>query len=113
MLQTGAARSPFERWPRWRIDAAQSLKPAGAWQSYSNCRHAGPAHRRARHTADRGKSSACLAKAIADPDLLAEAAKQGWDVDPTKGEELQALSKEVITQPKEIIERMKWVLGRE
>jgi tripartite-type tricarboxylate transporter receptor subunit TctC len=53
------------------------------------------------------------AKAIADPDLLAEAAKRGWDVDPLKGEELQALSKEVITQPKEVIERMKWVLGRE
>ncbi len=30
------------------------------------------------------------AKAIADPDLLADAAKQGWEVDPTKGEELQA-----------------------
>jgi len=53
------------------------------------------------------------AKAIADPELLAEAAKQGWEVDPTKGEELQSLSKEVITQPREIIERMKWVLGRE
>lgn len=53
------------------------------------------------------------AKAIADPELLAEAAKQGWEVDPTKGEELQVLSKEVMTQPKEIIERMKWVLGRE
>ena len=52
-------------------------------------------------------------KAIADPELLAEAAKQGWEVDPTKGEELQSLSKEVITQPREIIERMKWVLGRE
>jgi tripartite-type tricarboxylate transporter receptor subunit TctC len=53
------------------------------------------------------------AKAIADPDLLAEAARNGWDVDATKGEELQALSKEVMQQPKEIIERMKWVLGRE
>ena len=53
------------------------------------------------------------AKAIADPELLAEAAKQGWEVDPTKGEELQALSKEVMAQPREIIERMKWVLGRE
>ena len=53
------------------------------------------------------------AKAIADPELLAEAAKQGWEVDPTNGEELQALSKEVIAQPREIIERMKWVLGRE
>ncbi|MBI2231047.1 MAG: hypothetical protein HYU46_18345 [Deltaproteobacteria bacterium] len=53
------------------------------------------------------------AKAIADPELLAEAAKQGWEVNPTKGEELQVLSKEVMTQPKEIVERMKWVLGRE
>jgi tripartite-type tricarboxylate transporter receptor subunit TctC len=53
------------------------------------------------------------AKAIADPELLAEAAKQGWEVNPTKGEDLQVLSKEVMTQPKEIIERMKWVLGRE
>jgi tripartite-type tricarboxylate transporter receptor subunit TctC len=53
------------------------------------------------------------AKAIADPELLAEAAKQNWEVDATKGEDLQALSKEVISQPKEIIERMKWVLGRE
>ena len=53
------------------------------------------------------------AKAIADPELLAEAARQGWEVDPTKGEELQALSKEVMAQPRDIIERMKWVLGRE
>ena len=53
------------------------------------------------------------AKAIADPELLADAAKQGWEVDPTKGDELQKLSKDVITQPREIIERMKWVLGRE
>jgi tripartite-type tricarboxylate transporter receptor subunit TctC len=53
------------------------------------------------------------AKAIADPDLLGEAAKQGWEVDPTKGEELQSLSMEVIAQPREIIERLKWVLGRE
>ena len=53
------------------------------------------------------------AKAIADPELLAEAAKRGWEVDPTRGDELQALSKEVMAQPREVIERMKWVLGRE
>jgi tripartite-type tricarboxylate transporter receptor subunit TctC len=53
------------------------------------------------------------AKAIADPALLAEAAKRGWEVDPTTGEELQALSREVMAQPREVIERMKWVLGRE
>jgi tripartite-type tricarboxylate transporter receptor subunit TctC len=53
------------------------------------------------------------AKAIADPELLAEAAKRKWEVDATRGEELQALSKEVMAQPREVIERMKWVLGRE
>jgi tripartite-type tricarboxylate transporter receptor subunit TctC len=53
------------------------------------------------------------AKAIADTDLIGEAAKRGWDVNPLNGEELQALSKEVTTQPREIIDRMKWVLGRE
>lgn len=53
------------------------------------------------------------AKAIVDADLVAEATKSGWNIDATKGEELQALSKEVMNQPKEVIERMKWVLGRE
>ena len=27
------------------------------------------------------------------------------------GEELQALAKDVIAQPREVIERMKWVMG--
>lgn len=53
------------------------------------------------------------AKAIADPELLEYAAKQGWDIDPLKGEELQTLSSEVTSQPKEIIDRIKWVLGRD
>jgi tripartite-type tricarboxylate transporter receptor subunit TctC len=53
------------------------------------------------------------AKALADPELLAEAAKQSWDVDATKGEDLQVSSKEVMAQPRDVIERMKWVLGRE
>jgi tripartite-type tricarboxylate transporter receptor subunit TctC len=53
------------------------------------------------------------AKAIADPELLAEATKRKWEVDPTRGEELQELSKDVMSQPREVIERMKWVLGRE
>lgn len=51
-------------------------------------------------------------KAIADPELLAEAAKRGWDVDPLSGEELESLAKEVIAQPHEVIEKMKWVLGK-
>jgi tripartite-type tricarboxylate transporter receptor subunit TctC len=53
------------------------------------------------------------AKALADPELIAEATKQNWEIDATRGEELQALSKEVMSQPKEVIDKMKWVLGRE
>jgi len=48
---------------------------------------------------------------LKDPELLAEAAKRGWDVDPFTGAELEVLAKEVINQPKDVIERMKWVLG--
>ena len=43
--------------------------------------------------------------------IIADAAKRGWDVDPHTGAELETLAKEVINQPKEVIERMKWVLG--
>jgi tripartite-type tricarboxylate transporter receptor subunit TctC len=50
-------------------------------------------------------------KTMKDPELLAEAAKRNWDVDPLTGAELETLAKEVIAQPKEVIERMKWVLG--
>ena len=50
-------------------------------------------------------------KTMKDPELLAEAEKRGWDVDPLTGEELEALAKEVTSQPREVIERMKWVMG--
>lgn len=53
------------------------------------------------------------AKTMTDPELLAETAKLGWDVQPLTGQELEVLAKEVIAQPKDVIERMKWVLGRE
>lgn len=46
-----------------------------------------------------------------DPELVAEVAKRGWDMQPLTGAELESLSKEVIVQPKEVIEKMKWVLG--
>ncbi|MGE5303801.1 MAG: Bug family tripartite tricarboxylate transporter substrate binding protein [Alphaproteobacteria bacterium] len=52
------------------------------------------------------------AKALKDPELLAEAAKRNWDVSPLTGEELERHAKEVIGQPPEVIERMKWVLGK-
>ena len=52
------------------------------------------------------------AKAMKDPELLSEAEKRGWEVNPLTGEELESLAKEVIAQPPEVIERMKWVLGQ-
>jgi tripartite-type tricarboxylate transporter receptor subunit TctC len=52
------------------------------------------------------------AKAVKDPELLAEAQKRSWDVDPLSGEELESLAKEVVAQPPEVIEKMKWVLGK-
>ena len=53
------------------------------------------------------------ARALADPALLAEAKKRSWEVNPLTGEELESLAKEVIAQPPQVIERMKWVLGRD
>ena len=63
-----------------------------------NCRHPRTAHRPARR-ACRPKSKIlrdAYAKAIADPEFLAEAAKRAWDVEPHTGAELEALAKDVI-----------------
>lgn len=51
-------------------------------------------------------------RAMKDPELLAEAEKRGWEVNPLTGEELESLGREVIAQPGDVIERMKWVLGQ-
>lgn len=51
-------------------------------------------------------------KALHDPDLLAEAKKRRWDVQPLSGEELESMAAEVVVQTPDVIERMKWVLGR-
>lgn len=50
-------------------------------------------------------------KAMKDPELLAEAEKRGWEVDPLTGQELETLAKEVVAQSREVVERMKWVMG--
>jgi tripartite-type tricarboxylate transporter receptor subunit TctC len=48
---------------------------------------------------------------LKDPDLVAEAKKRNWPVEPVGGEELAALAKEVIAQPPEVIQRLKKLLG--
>jgi tripartite-type tricarboxylate transporter receptor subunit TctC len=52
-----------------------------------------------------------FSKTMNDPNLIAEINKRKWDLDPTSGEELEAISKEVMVQPPEVIERVKQVLG--
>jgi hypothetical protein len=42
-----------------------------------------------------------------DPELLAEAKRKNFDITPTSGEELEALAKQVMAQPPEIVERVK------
>jgi tripartite-type tricarboxylate transporter receptor subunit TctC len=50
-------------------------------------------------------------KTLKDPELIAETKRQKWEIEPLSGDEMEKLAKEVTTQPKEVIERMKWVLG--
>jgi hypothetical protein len=49
-------------------------------------------------------------KALKDPELLQEAEKGKMDVDPTSGEELEALIKKVMDQPKEVLARVRKML---
>jgi tripartite-type tricarboxylate transporter receptor subunit TctC len=61
--------------------------------------------------ADRVKTlREAYAKALKEPDLLEEARKRGWEVDHIPGEELEALAREVIEQPPEIVQRIKELL---
>jgi tripartite-type tricarboxylate transporter receptor subunit TctC len=50
-------------------------------------------------------------KTLNDPEVLAEAKKARMDVEPTSGEELESLVKEIFDSPPEVIERVKKLLG--
>jgi len=49
-------------------------------------------------------------KSVRDPELLAEAAKKRLEIDPSSGEDLDALAKEVMAADKEAIERLSKLL---
>jgi hypothetical protein len=51
-------------------------------------------------------------KTINDPDFLAEAKKKKLDVNPTSGDEVQGLVRDVMTQPKDVIDRLKTLMGK-
>jgi tripartite-type tricarboxylate transporter receptor subunit TctC len=50
---------------------------------------------------------AAYEKAAKDPELIAEAKKLRIDLTPMRGEQLQAMAKEVMTQPPEVVEQIK------
>ena len=50
-------------------------------------------------------------KSVKDPELLEDAKKKRLELDPVPGEELEALGKEIIAQPPDVVERMKKLLG--
>jgi tripartite-type tricarboxylate transporter receptor subunit TctC len=49
-------------------------------------------------------------KTMNDESLIAEAKKKKWDLDPMGGDGLEALAKEIMVQPPEVIEGVKKVL---
>lgn len=46
-------------------------------------------------------------KALNDPELVAEANKGRVEIKPSRGENLQLLAREVMEQPREVIEQIK------
>lgn len=50
-------------------------------------------------------------KTMSDPAFLDDVKKRKFAVDPDYGEELETLAKEIVSQPREIIERMKKLLS--
>ena len=49
---------------------------------------------------------------LSDADFLAEIERRKYELQPVKGEELEAMAKEVIAQPPDVIERMRKLLGK-
>ena len=55
---------------------------------------------------------AAFKKTITDPDFQAQAKERRLDSDPVGGDELASLAREVVTQPTDVIERMKRLLEK-
>ena len=51
-------------------------------------------------------------KTMKDPELLVEAKRKNFDITPSTGEELEALAKQVTSQPPEVVERVKVLMDQ-
>ncbi|MBM2806372.1 MAG: efflux transporter protein [Deltaproteobacteria bacterium] len=50
-------------------------------------------------------------KSVSDPAFLAEAERRRLEIDPSPGQEIEALAKEAMSTPPDVVERMKKLLG--
>jgi tripartite-type tricarboxylate transporter receptor subunit TctC len=50
-------------------------------------------------------------KTMTDPAFLADVKARKFETDPDYGEELERIAKEIVSQPREIVERMKKLLS--
>ena len=51
-------------------------------------------------------------KLMTDPGFLDAVKKRNLEAEPSTGEELEKIAKEVMTQPPEVIERVKKLMGK-
>jgi hypothetical protein len=49
---------------------------------------------------------------MVDTDFLADVKKRGLEVKPSTGEELERLAKDVMSQPREVIEKVEKLMGK-
>ena len=49
-------------------------------------------------------------KAMSDPELIAEAQKARWVIEPVSGDELQAVAERIMVQPPQVVEQVKKIL---
>jgi hypothetical protein len=52
-------------------------------------------------------------KTMSDPAFLADVKARKLEIDPDYGEDLETLAKQAVSQPREIIDRVKKLLGNE
>ena len=45
-----------------------------------------------------------------DPELIAEAQKARWVIEPVSGDELQAVAERIMVQPPQVVEQVKKIL---
>ena len=51
-------------------------------------------------------------KTVSDEEALADAKRKNLEIDPTSGDELEKLAREVVSQPPEIVDKVKQLLEK-